>query len=162
MLKEYERVFIARAPEFPPNKDKVTIHIINDIYLNRNIRLRKNNALYYLTIKSNTLTKTIRNEFNLNIPCFIGEMLFSFINKPSTFKIRTLYRQGGYTFEYNNYLFTKSQIPPLIEIEFNNKGEALKFNPADYNELGEEVSGLEKYRGYYLYEHVYCNKKEKE
>ena len=162
MLKEYERVFVARVPEPPFNKGKATVCIINDIYINKNVRLRKIDNHYCLTIKTNTLTKTIRNELNLNIPCFIGKMLFALIDKPSTLKIRTLYSRGGYTFEYNDHLLAKNWIPPLIEIEFRNRDEMLQFNPTDYDELGEEVSGLEEYRGYYLYEHIYCNKNPKE
>lgn len=162
MLKEYERVFVARVPEPPFDKDKVTVCIINDIYINKNVRLRKSDNHYYLTIKTNTLTKTIRNELNLNIPRFIGKMLFTLIDKPSTLKIRTLYDRGGYTFEYNDHPLAKDWIPPLIEIEFRNRDEMLQFNPTDYDELGEEVSGLEEYRGYYLYEHIYCNKNLKE
>lgn len=156
---EFERVFEQSMYSPEVNIADSYTQRVSDIYFTKNVRVRRTIPdwlgipFYKLTVKFNTKKRFLRREFEWDLPDFLGSFLFDHVRK-QLHKQRTHYLRDGYWFEHNRYLNLRKAQESIIEIEFKSEKEAKDFSPAQYRELGKELTGIEKYRNYSLYEYA--------
>ena len=156
--KEIERAFILKGDI--SQKYNACTRCISDIYFGKHIRVRRMmhptvfTKSYILTIKFDTDIKYEREEYEWDVPAWLGKFLFKYMPK-QMHKERTFYtlpvNGRTYTFEVNKYLNRGGYLKGLVEIEFYSEQYANDFNPTDFPFLGQEVTGVPTYRNYNLF-----------
>ena len=144
--KEIERRFLLN-PDYDLGSilndvDEYEWEFIQDIYFNRNCRIRFSSLDgFLLTIKFGY--GLIRTEFEIRVPGFIFRHLFN--HNKSLCKSRCHLVYNGIKYALNDFLYDLV----TIEVEFDDEVKANSISLPDW--VGREVTNDRNFNGYYLF-----------